>query len=242
MQHSREGSFRPALPDIIATITRTESTEEAVVFLRDAIGFDHVTYHMAWNRSTIVPFIRSTYPPQWVSQYVLRGYIGIDPVVRRGFVAEQPFAWHELPLEGRELEFMAQAREQGVGNQGYSIPVADRLSRRALLSLTSSMTLDSWNEFIDATGSSLIQIAHLIHHKAVEELLSTLQPLPTLAPREAECLLWTARGKEAKVIATILDLSEYTVRSYLRTARRRLDCRTLSQAVAKAIQLGIIDP
>lgn len=242
MQQSRNALVRPDWPDVTAVVARMESAEEAVVFLRDALGLNHVTYHMAWNRSTVVPFIRSTYPPQWVAQYVLRGYVNVDPVVRKGFAAIQPFAWHELTLDAHEQTFMAEARAQGVGDQGYSIPIVDRLSRHALLTLTSSTTRDDWSEFIYAASPSLVRIAHLIHHKAIEELLATFQPLPALAPREAECLLWTARGKEAKVIAAILDLSEYTVRSYLRTARRKLECKTLSQAVAKAIQSGLINP
>ncbi len=88
----------------------------------------------------------------------------------------------------------------------------------------------------------LMRIASAIDEKAAPALLPETEAYPVLAPRECECLLWTARGKDAKAIAAILVLSEFTVRSYLRSARQKLKSSTLSQAVAKAINARLIAP
>ena len=63
-----------------------------------------------------------------------------------------------------------------------------------------------------------------------------------LAPRERECLLWTARGKTAWEASRILGLAELTVVSYLKSAAKRLAVHSKTHAVAKAIMLGLIVP
>src|SRR5690606_24835696 len=138
--------------------------------------------------------------------------------------------------------FMADARAHGVGSFGHAFPTIDRFSRRSLLSVSGEMDKEAWLELIVMHAAALTRIARILQDKALSELSLPARPTSILAPREAECLLWTARGKDAKAIAAILELSEYTVRSYLRTARQKLQCRTLSQAVAKAVQQRIINP
>ena len=51
---------------------------------------------------------------------------------------------------------------------------------------------------------------------------------------------WTAEGKVHTEIAIILNLSEHTVRGYLKDARIKLDSVSLAQAVSKAASLGLI--
>jgi len=243
MSHGRD-TIRPELIEVIEAARHAESIEDAVFLVRDGLGLNHVTFHMnvAGAGPIDYPFVRTTYSPLWISRYVLRQYLSIDPIIRQGFAATEPFAWHELLTNEREEEMLADARAHGIGRHGYCVPTIDRFARRSILSMSSDMELDDWIEFIAGNSRVIVEIAQILHHKAAAELALTLPPAAVLAPREAECLLWTARGKDAKAIAAILDLSEYTVRSYLRTARRKLGCRTLSQAVAKAVQQRVISP
>jgi DNA-binding CsgD family transcriptional regulator len=88
--------------------------------------------------------------------------------------------------------------------------------------------------------AGLINLAHAVHHVALDEIYADREPLPQLSPREIECLKWTAAGKAHTDIAIILDLSEHTIRGYLKDARIKLDCVTLAQAVSKAASLGLI--
>jgi DNA-binding CsgD family transcriptional regulator len=53
-------------------------------------------------------------------------------------------------------------------------------------------------------------------------------------------LQWAAAGKTIDDTATILGLSSSAVRTYLDSARHKLDCLTKPQAVARATQLGLI--
>ena len=61
-----------------------------------------------------------------------------------------------------------------------------------------------------------------------------------LTPRQTECLQWAAEGKSSTDIAVILAISAHTVDEHLDNACRRLGVRRRSQAIAKAITLGII--
>ena len=62
-----------------------------------------------------------------------------------------------------------------------------------------------------------------------------------VAPREVDCLAWVARGASSKQIARHLGLSMHTVNAYLASARRKLKAGSRSEAVATALQLGLIE-
>ncbi len=64
----------------------------------------------------------------------------------------------------------------------------------------------------------------------------------TLSTREAECLLWLARGLRSAAIAERLSLAVVTVELHIKNARVKLGATTREHAVAKAITLGLIAP
>jgi DNA-binding CsgD family transcriptional regulator len=61
-----------------------------------------------------------------------------------------------------------------------------------------------------------------------------------LAPRERDCLRWAARGKTYAEIMLIEGLSNASVKTYLDTARHKLNAVNLPQATAIAVALGIL--
>ena len=63
---------------------------------------------------------------------------------------------------------------------------------------------------------------------------------PRLTPRERECLSWVAAGKTAWEISQLLALSEATVVFHTENAKRKLNVRTLPQAIACAISHRLI--
>jgi two-component system invasion response regulator UvrY len=62
-----------------------------------------------------------------------------------------------------------------------------------------------------------------------------------LSPREHQVLQLVANGLENKQIATELDLSEATVKTYLRGVFERLDVSSRAEAVAVGLRLGLIE-
>lgn len=228
---------------IFNSVAASGSVSDALQVLQCAYGISFVTYHLA---STITdpidtPYVRTTYPDAWVSRYLLNGYAKVDPIVREGFFRQMPFDWSEVEVQPNDHDFLTDAQAHGIGTSGYSIPIVDK-SRRALLSLNSTRPHDAWSMMIARLREEWLELAFLIHRKAIFELHGEYDPIPQLAAREIECLYWSALGKDSKDIAAILNLSEHTTQTYLKTARFKLGGATIAAAVARAIHLRLINP
>lgn len=212
--------------------------------MRDHFGLTHVTYHLAQTVTGEVdaPFVRTTYPDAWVAQYLLKGYVRVDPILREGVARSLPFDWSEIEVRPSDRAFFEDATKHGVGRQGYSIPVTDKARRRALISVNSTLPEIGWRSLRARFSEAWIELGQLVHRIAIAELYGEHDPVPALSRREIECLHWTALGKDHKDIAAILNLSEHTVRDYTKSARLKLGCATLSAAVTRAGHLRIINP
>jgi len=64
----------------------------------------------------------------------------------------------------------------------------------------------------------------------------------TLSERERDILTLVAQGKTNWEIGAILELSEYSVRDYLKDVSKRMQTSNRTHTVTRAIQLGLILP
>ncbi len=239
-----ENTYSEKFESAFEQIKAAANVDAAIRILQAEYGLDFVTYHLAQTIAAKIdsPFVRTTYPDAWVSRYLLNSYVKVDPIVKQGFERQLPFDWSEVEPTPEAYAMLVDAQKHGIGGNGYSIPVADKAQRRALLSLNARIPADEWAELVRRCRNEWIEIAHLIHRKAVYELHGENDPVPSLSPREIECLHWTALGKDYKDISVILGISEHTTRDYLKTARFKLGCATISAAASRAVQLRIINP
>jgi len=101
---------------------------------------------------------------------------------------------------------------------------------------------------IVARGGSLLQptVAARVLDKLGEMMMASESPPPEPAPgtrltaREREVLLLLAGGARTRDIAEALFISERTVKTHIANAMQKLDANTRAEAVAKAIQLGLL--
>jgi len=99
---------------------------------------------------------------------------------------------------------------------------------------------------IDAAlrGETLLQPDILSRVMAAQR--ARLQPTPTeriassLTEKEQQVLQAAAQGLRSKEIAALLDISERTVKAYLTNVYNKLGVDSRSQAVAVAVELGIV--
>ena len=75
----------------------------------------------------------------------------------------------------------------------------------------------------------------------VEEIGGRSGGTGALSPRERQVLQLIANGFENKQVAVELDLSEATVKTYIRGIFARLDVASRAEAVAVALRRGLID-
>jgi len=209
--------------------------------LRDLLKIDHAVYHSSklGASPSADPYIRLTYPASWIKRYLQMGYADVDPVMREGFQRTIPFGWNELTIQSvAEASFLADAGAHGVGPHGFSVPVTTKLAHRALFSISSSRSEQEWTNFLAAHRLTTIEIANRLHRRVIVEVFGENRPY--LTTRELECLRWTALGKGANEIGTILQISPHTARDYLKSARHKMDSVTSAQAASKAIKLGLL--
>lgn len=231
--------FEKLLEDIGAVPT----VEDALQVFQRAYDIDFVTYHLALTVADVVdtPFVRTTYNAKWVSRYLLRDYVKIDPILREGLVRQMPFDWREVEVPTSAHGFLLDAHNHGIGPNGFSIPIIDK-ARRALFSVNSHKAADEWDASISQFRNEWRDLAVLIHHKAIFELHGEHDSVPQLSSREIECLHWTALGKDSIDIAVMLKLSEHTTRAYIKSARHKLGGGSITFTIARAIQLRLINP
>lgn len=229
--------------EVFDAVLQAVSVQVSIRIISDHFDVQYVTFHMVSSASSGLnnPFVRTTYPADWVSHYLLNNFVASDPILRFAMSANRPFCWSEIePADDAERRILAEASQFGLGDCGFSIPCSDSLGRKSVLSLNSDQSQDDWQKFLARHRDDLIGLSRDLHVQAVAEAFAEQAETRHLSPRELECLRWTAEGKTYSEIAIILDLSEHTVRSYLKLARLKLESVSLAQAAAKASRMGLI--
>lgn len=223
-------------------IAQAEDTADAIRLIEEAYEHDFTTFHVLANPAQLVdnPFVRTTYPDAWVTQYLLNNYAKIDPVVEKAFLEGESFNWDECRLSTRHKPLFEAMLKFGIGQSGYSFVFEDELGRHGLFSINSRMEPREWRNYIEPKVDEFEKILPLLHAKAMREIDSEKGDAPRLTTREYECLRLSSEGHSYSEIAKILDLSEHTVRGYLKMVRIKLACTTLAQAAAKAVRLRLI--
>ena len=211
------------------------------------IGVDHIAYvRMGSNKSLDSSLFASyvTYPKEWQRRYFLKQYFLTDPILRYGMNTPlDHFDWADVDEGSPAIrDFFFDAARHKVGSNRISILVRNRKNSYAIISFTSDMAKEDWQEF------KSINLGQLCHASAlIDSAAMTGSKLPeisdvSLSLREEQCLIWAARGKTYEEIGEITALSYYSVRSHLDIARHKLHGTNLTNAVAIALAQGVIPP
>lgn len=193
------------------------------------------------NVSEPDPFIISTYREDWVRRYQAENYVAIDPVVNDGLAGILPFDWGSAKNKSKKVRaFFAESEEFGVARQGLSFPIRGVHGETAMFSVNADLSDTDWESEKKKLVRECQILAYHFHTRTLEDLGVSPPENAHLYPRERECLKWASAGKSASDTATILGISERTVRYYLENARVKLGTVNTVQTVAKAIRLRII--
>jgi DNA-binding CsgD family transcriptional regulator len=183
-----------------------------------------------------------TYAPEWGDRYVEEDYVRIDPVhegAQRSFL---PVDWKTLPWDTKKRrQFLREAIECGIGNQGYTVPVRGPDGQFALFTINKNCADDEWQKYLAENRSDILVTAHYFHQKVleIEKVFGTLPPVQ-LSARERDVLSMIALGKNRSQVAYDLNISENTLRVYLDSARHKLGALNIPHAVAMAVNRGLI--
>ena len=189
------------------------------------------------------PFLLLTYGPEWVARYTEMDYFYTDPILQIGRRSFLPLDWIGIERSAPSVrQFFADANRFDVGCNGLSFPIRGAHGERALFTVTAHVSDHEWHALRLRNLRDFQTIGHYIHDRVAQIVqFQPTAPARAPSPQERRCLEAFGRGHTPKQIAAELRLSDSAVRLYLHSARQKLSCATITQAVSYALRLAIID-
>lgn len=196
------------------------------------------------NPAVFSGIFNHSYDGAWVETYVSRHYQDIDPVVRAVLSTDLPVSWgaamrSDWSGSDTQRAFLDDSIRFGLVN-GLTCLTRKDNRRRTLL----SMSLPSGVQPRRYCGIVRTATAHLhgamLRFARLSGAVATDGVTVGLTTRESEVLKWASIGKTCWEIGKILRISERTVKFHLGNTFAKLNVVNRSQAVAKALGLGLL--
>ncbi|OHX13763.1 LuxR family transcriptional regulator [Chromobacterium sphagni] len=179
-----------------------------------------------------------SYPTEWLDQYMKENYAQHDPIMRI-HVGQGPVMWEERFNRAKgaeEKRFIAEANLNGMGSGVTFSAASERNNIGSILSLAGR-----------EPGRNAALVAMLncltphLHQAAIR--IANLPPASPnnmpLSQREYDIFHWMSRGKTNWEIATILDISERTVKFHVANVIRKLNANNRTHAIVLGMHLAM---
>ena len=108
---------------------------------------------------------------------------------------------------------------------------------------TAPLVWPTWTGPVGFTQGELQEVHSLLlaAHLQICKIMDGGRSSVSLSDREREVLEWMGRGKSSGDIATILEISPETVRTYTRRIYDKLQTNDRVTATVRALKLGLVD-
>jgi hypothetical protein len=238
--------FRNPMSEAIADqLLQVSSFPDLVDLLREfseAIGVSHCTLHVVSELPSTAFTTRAltTYPEVWVARYFNRRYHTIDPVVRASAVAERGFFWDTLQVaDPATLAFYHDAKTNGVGPSGYTLPIITERGDKIAISVSSPEDREAFRDRIGHVEQDLLAVGFCIT-EAFSRLASEDRPTEfALTDDQMAILRAVAMGageeelREAPYLYGSYATLERSICAMFRT-------QTITQATIIAARVGLL--
>lgn len=177
----------------------------------------------------------------WINKLVSTGdLITKSPLVLHGFRVSVPFRWREAwqNLTEEQKKHVEGTKAAGL-HYGICFPIVKDRTAPGLMSMGRKTNFDLSLQDMVSLETLVRQVFDVMYR--LTEMPEALPKL-TLSQREREVLSLVAQGKTNWEIGTILQISEYSVRDYLKDLSRRMATSNRTHTVTRAIRLGLILP
>ena len=134
-------------------------------------------------------------------------------------------------------EMLKPAVTFGLSGCGVTLSVRGPNGGAATLSVESEMEKNAWTKAAEELTTALQMV---IQWTFVGARRLIRPDRAVLTPREKDCVLLMAQGKTVKETARELGLSDQTVTFYLGRLRTKLNAANTTQAVTRALEMGLI--
>lgn len=184
------------------------------------------------------------FPDGWADEW--EQFTSVDPYYRACFDGTFPIDWADVQSSDQlsRTQRMACTYLGDLGlSRGITVPVHLPFGRFAVMSAIADRTCHNWHHVREEAREPLFKLMHIftqaIHERGMEAQIPGAS-IVQLTPREQECMRWASAGKTSSEIAVIIDRSVETVRLHIKNSISKLNATNRAQAVATAIQLGLI--
>lgn len=220
-------------------------TEEAIAAILSCAARDLGFEYCAYGMRVPVPITRpkvimlNNYPARWRRRYVEANYLATDPTVAHGLRSILPLVWAD-EIFASCPQFWEEARAHGLC-VGWAQACYDPRGIGGMLTLARSHGNLSPAE-LKERSPEMSWLVCAAHQASCHRLLPRIAPETdaSLSEREIEALRWTADGKTAAEIATIMSIAERTVNFHIRNATAKLDAGNKTAATIRAAMLRLL--
>lgn len=183
--------------------------------------------------------------PAWVDHYIEEELGEDDLLIKDCVTSRLPIRWDENyranSRSPREARIFTEALDFGI-RHGMTVPVHGPGGEMGIMSLYSDQCAKSFLNTVDEFQYDMHMLSFYFHD-AVQRARTRVEQIPKPIPlteRELEILQWTAIGKTAWEIGSILNISERTVNFHLQNAMGKFGVHNKTHAAAKAMSAGLI--
>lgn len=236
----------PLAPFVFESIARVNAaTTIATVWdtymeIAGGLGLSYgIAFFLSGDKSIGNTTFASSLPGDWLQNYVRQGYQPHDPLIRICLESSTLFPWSmnnwDGLLTGKQIDWRNDNIAAGI-HSGFVIP--DRRDGHLKI-----ISLSGAPGVIDRDDQKALYYVGLEALTRMHELGLHVgdSHLPSLSPRERECLHWLAAGKSDWEAGQILSISEKTVATHIDRMKHKLGVTTRAQAIVVALRHGVLN-
>ena len=205
-------------------------------------GFDYFFFRIIPRLGNILlnSKVITNYPEK-VIETCEKGYsTQKNPLVIHCQHSIMPIIWSREVF--REAPELWNAKQTSGLTYGWSQSVHDANGMVSILSLARTSPALTVDEF-SKKAANVLWLCNQLHGAMLERFQPRHQvrfPGPRLSTREIEVLKWTAEGKTASDIGTILNLTTRTANFHISSAIKKIGANNKTSAVVIAAKLGLL--
>ena len=183
-------------------------------------------------------YLYSNYSKAWIERYQRDEFYKQDLAATRSHSSTTPVLWTD-ELYREAPQYREQACLHGL-RHGWTQSLHDLQHNESQISVARPNGPIDEVELYDKAGS-VQWLCHALHAVLGEHHLNALcPPQPKMSERELEVLKWSAAGKTAADVASILSLSQSTVNFHIRSVITKTNAANKAGAIAIAALRGWI--
>jgi Autoinducer binding domain len=154
--------------DLADALHECESLDELLLLIKRiaaAFGVSHCTIHCIRERTTAFfgTKVLSTFPREWLAEYVERRYTAIDPIVARCRSQTGTFFWDELVITAPMTKhFIKSSNQAGIGPSGVSVVQQASNGSTVGVTLCSTADQETFRSHFEPQLSDFEEIAAII--------------------------------------------------------------------------------